>query len=72
MPHALHSVSVYKEIVTHANLKMMTKLTDCEVASDPFDYFGAKERIEAFRKAWICATEATLVERKESNLLTSY
>ena len=68
MPSALHSLSVYEEIVVHTNLKMMTKLTDCVVASDPSDCFGSKERSEAFRKAWISATEATLVERKQSKL----
>ena len=47
---------------------MMTKLTDSVVATD---YFGAKERSEAFRKAWIGATEATLIERKERKLLPS-
>ena len=71
MPIALYSLSVYDEIVAHTNLNMMTKLTDCVAASDPLDYFGAKERSEAFRKAWIGATEATLVERKESKLLRS-
>ena len=39
--------------------------------SDPYDYFVAKERSEAFRKAWIGATEATLIERKERKLLPS-
>tara|TARA_Y100001968_G_scaffold330957_1_gene384143 strand:- start:1176 stop:1394 length:219 start_codon:yes stop_codon:yes gene_type:complete len=71
MPLALHSLSVYEEIVTHANLNMMTKLTDCVMYSGVSDCFGAKERSEAFRRAWIAATEATLVERKESNLLPS-
>ncbi len=71
MPYALHSLSVYEEIVTHTNLRMMTKLTDCVVANDPSDYFGTKERSEAFRKAWLGATEATLVERKESQILPS-
>ena len=64
----LHSSSVYEEIVAHANLNMMTKLTDCVVATD---YFEAKERSEAFRKAWISATEATLVEHKENKILQS-
>ena len=68
MPQALHSHSVYKEIVAHSSLSMMTKLTDCEIATD---YFGTKERSEAFLKAWIGATEATLVERKERKLLPS-
>ncbi len=69
VPFTLYSLSVYEEIVAHATLNMMTKLTDCVVAADPPDYFGGKERSEAFRKAWIGATEATLVERKESKLL---
>ena len=71
MTPTLHSLSVYEEIVAHTNLNIMTKLTDCIVASDTADYFGDKERSEAFRKAWIGATEATLVERKESKLLLS-
>ena len=68
MSQALHSHSVYKEIVAHSNLSMMTKLTDCVVAAD---YFGEKERSEAFRKAWIGATEATLIERKDTKPFTS-
>ena len=71
MPLALHSLSVYEEIVAHANLNMMTKLTDFLVSPSISDCFGAKERSDAFRSAWIDATEATLVERKESNLLPS-
>ena len=69
MPFALHSLSVYEEIVAHATLNMMTKLTDCVVDPHPSDYFGVKEKNEAFLKAWIGATEATIVERKENNLL---
>ena len=69
MPSALDSWSVYGEIVAHANLNMMTKLTDHVVSSGISDCFGAKERSDAFRRAWIAATEATLVERKESKLL---
>tara|TARA_B100001250_G_C19217543_1_gene536399 strand:- start:250 stop:408 length:159 start_codon:yes stop_codon:yes gene_type:complete len=49
---------------------MMTKLTDViqpEIRNG--DY--AEKRSEAFRKALIGAAEATLVERKESNLLLS-
>ena len=69
MPFALHSLSVYEEIVAHANLNMMTKLTDYVVSSGFSDCFGAKERSDAFRRAWISATEATLVERKERNLI---
>ena len=71
MPPTLHSLSVYEEIVAHTNLNMMTKLTDCLVATYNSEYFGAKERSEAFRKAWISATEATLVDRKESKLSPS-
>ncbi len=47
---------------------MMTKLTDCVVSADSSDYFGAKERSEAFREAWISATEATILESKETKL----
>ena len=72
MPLTLHSLSVYEEIVTQASLKMMTKLTDCVITAETSDFLGAKEKSEAFRKAWIGATEATLVERKESKLLQSY
>ena len=69
MPFTLHSLSVYEEIVTHANLNMMTKLTDYVVSSGINDFFGAKERSDAFRRAWISAAEATLVERKERKVL---
>ena len=71
MSHALHSLSIYEEIVVHTNLNMMTKLTDCVVGNDSFDYFGAKERSEAFREAWISATEANLLELKDSKLVSS-
>ena len=71
MPYTLHSLSVYEEIVAHSYSKMMTKLTDCVVSADSSDYFGAKERSEAFREAWIEATEATLLERKDKKLLPS-
>tara|TARA_B100000579_G_scaffold338630_1_gene289912 strand:- start:70 stop:291 length:222 start_codon:yes stop_codon:yes gene_type:complete len=68
MPYTLHSLSVYEEIVIHTSLQMMTKLTDA--LKPATDYWsGTKERSEAFRKAWISATEATLVDRKESELL---
>ncbi len=70
MPFALHSLSVYEEIVAHANLNMMTKLTDYVASSGFSDCFGAKKRSDAFRRAWIAATEATLVERKENKLLS--
>ena len=71
MTNTLHSLSVYEEIVAHANLNMMTKLTDYVASSGFSDGFGAKERSDAFRRAWIAATEATLVERKERKLLPS-
>ena len=71
MTLTLHSLSVYEEIVAHASLNMMTKITDCVGASDPSYYIGAKNKSEAFRKAWIGATEATLIERKERKLLPS-
>ena len=63
MPSTLYSLSIYEEIVAHTSLNMMTKLTDCEVA-DNYSPFGAKERSEAFRRAWIGATEAGLVKKK--------
>ena len=47
---------------------MMTKLTDAVKPATEY-WSGAKERSEAFRKAWISATEATLVDRKEKNYL---
>ena len=68
MQLTLYPLSIYEEIVAHATLNMMTKLTDYAVA-DASDFFGTKDRSEAFRKAWISAAEATLVERKESKLL---
>ena len=48
----------------------MTKLTDAiQPATRYWD--NAEKRSEAFRKAWIGATEATLVERKESKMFPS-
>ena len=67
MSYTLHSLSIYEEIVVHSYSSMMTKLTDCVVSADSYDYFGARERSEAFREAWICATEAALLERKDKN-----
>ena len=67
MPKALHSLSVYEEIVAHTTLSMMTKLTDSiQPATRYWD--NAEKRSEAFRKAWLGATEAALLERKESKL----
>ena len=71
MPYTLHSLSIYEEIIAHSYSNMMTKLTDCVVSADSSDYFGAKERSEAFREAWISATEATLLESKETKLQPS-
>jgi len=67
MPQALHSLSVYEEIVAHTTLGMMTKLTDAVQPATRY-WDNAEKRSEAFRKAWIGATEATLVERKESKV----
>ena len=64
MRDPLHSLSTYEEIVAHANLNMMTKLTDRLVATD-YSSFRAKERSEAFLKAWLGAKEEILVELKE-------
>ena len=69
MSNTLHSLAIYEEIVAHSYSNMMTKLTDCVVSIDSSDYFGAKERSEAFREAWIGATEATLLERKYTKVL---
>ena len=71
MSHTPHSLSVYEEIVAHSYSNMMTKFTDCVVSADSSDYFGAKERSEAFREAWIEVTEATLIDRKETKLIPS-
>ena len=69
MPQALHSLSVYEEIVAYTTLSMMTKLTDAIQPANRY-WDNAEKRSEAFRKAWIGATEATLVDRKESQLFT--
>ena len=61
-------MSIYEEIVAHSYSNLMTKLTDCVVSTDSSDYFEAKERSEAFREAWIGATEAAILERKDKNL----
>tara|TARA_Y100001968_G_scaffold304427_1_gene319458 strand:- start:5865 stop:5999 length:135 start_codon:yes stop_codon:yes gene_type:complete len=42
---------------------MMTKLTDCLVDSD-CSSFGAREKSEAFRQAWLGAKEASLLGKK--------
>ena len=67
MNPTLHSLSVYEEIVAHTTLSMMTKLTDAiQPATRYWD--NAEKRSKAIRKAWIGATEASLVERKESKV----
>ena len=66
MPATLHSLLIYEEIVAHSSLSMMTKLTDCVVADD-YSPLGAKERSEAFRKAFLVAKEGSLVESKVRN-----
>ena len=63
MPLALHSCSVYEEIVAHANLKLMTKLTDHLVVGRDSDFY-TKEQNEAIRRAWISNTEVKILERK--------
>jgi len=67
MPKALHLPSIYEEIVAHTTLSMMTKLTDSIQPANRY-YDNAEKRSEAFRKAWIGATEANLIERKERKL----
>ena len=71
LPNTLHSLLIYEEIVAHSYSSMMTKLTDFVVRTDSSDYFGAKERREAFREAWIGTNEATPLGFKDTNLLTS-
>ena len=63
MPLTLHSLSVYKEILVHTNLKLMTKLTD-HVTIDSGANLSAKEQSEALRRAWISNTEVKLLESK--------
>ena len=63
MQLALHSLSVYEEIVAHSNLKLMTKLTDNVIAER--GCLKSKEQSEAFRRAWIENTELKLLERKK-------
>ncbi len=62
MTSTLYSPCIYPEIVTHATLSLMTKITDystfCETS------LTAKEQDEALRRAWISNTEVKLLERK--------
>ncbi len=53
----------YGKIVAHANLKLMTQLTD-NAAIDNEKLPTAKQQSEAFRRAWIANTEVKLLERK--------
>ena len=71
MTYALHSLSVYKEIIAHTNLNMMTKLTDSSVGNSSHNYFVANERSDAFREAWVGATEANILVRKGTKLISS-
>ena len=70
MTSTLHSLSVYEEIVAHNNLNMMTKLTDAVEPATQY-WGGAKERSDAFRKAWIKATEETLIRKQEGKVPAS-
>ena len=56
-------MSVYEEIVAHASLKLMTKLTDHLVISRE-EKLSVKEQNEAMRRAWISNTEVQLLKRK--------
>ena len=61
---APHSLFVYEEIVAHANLKLMTKLTDRLTISRDNHHLYDREKNEAMRRAWISNTEVKLLERK--------
>ncbi len=63
MAFTLHSRSFYEEIVVHANLNLMTKLTD-KMPIGLERNLTAREQSEAFRRAWIANTEVKLLERK--------
>ena len=62
MPSALHSPSIYQEIIEHTTLNLMTKLTDYALRNRSTP--TAKEQDEALRRAWISNTEVKLLERK--------
>ena len=68
MKYTLHSSYVYPEIVTHATLNLMTKLTDF-AAIEGTEHI-AKEQDEALRRAWISNTEVKLLELKANNSST--
>ncbi len=61
-------MSVYKEVLAHANLKLMTKLTD-RMSVDTDNHLSAKEQSEALRRAWISNTEVKLLTRKMKNII---
>ena len=63
MPLTLHSLFVYEEIVAHANLELMTKLTDHFTVSRDNGLY-AKEKNDAMRRALISNTEVMILERK--------
>ena len=69
MPQALHSLLVYEEIVANTTLRMMTKLTDAIQPANRY-WDNDEKRSEAFRKAFIVATEATLIERKRKQAIS--
>tara|TARA_Y100001968_G_scaffold199412_1_gene182938 strand:- start:1789 stop:2001 length:213 start_codon:yes stop_codon:yes gene_type:complete len=57
-----HSPSVYPEILAHADLNLMTKLTDFTVINATA--LIAQEQDKALHLAWISNTEVKLIERK--------
>ena len=63
MSLTLYSFSVYEEIVAHAQLKLMTKLTDRLSINSDNDLYS-KEQNDAMRRAWISNTEVKILERK--------
>tara|TARA_B100000945_G_scaffold16337_1_gene12112 strand:- start:986 stop:1183 length:198 start_codon:yes stop_codon:yes gene_type:complete len=60
---ALHSLSYYEEIVTHASLKLMSKRAEA-ISIGAEKLTTAKEQSDAFRRAWIGNTEERLLKRK--------
>ena len=51
MPPALHSFSIYEEIVAHTNLKMMTKLTHPPIEGTEYWSEAGKQNDESFQRA---------------------
>tara|TARA_Y100001968_G_scaffold313792_1_gene338381 strand:+ start:323 stop:526 length:204 start_codon:yes stop_codon:yes gene_type:complete len=60
---ALHSLFVYEEIVAHANLELMTKLTD-RFTVGRYSHIYDNEKNEAMLRALISNTEVKILERK--------